>query len=107
MPVTKIDLPMRTIVVGGFSSGVGKTSIVCRLLEVLSSWGALKTAPLRDASAGAYEIVRDEVTLRGLCRPEPCPWLASLRELRVLPTLHARGGRLEILTPLGRASTLH
>jgi molybdopterin-guanine dinucleotide biosynthesis protein len=55
---------MRTIVIGGFSSGVGKTSLVCRLLEALEGWAALKTSPLRDGDAGPYEIVRDDLTLR-------------------------------------------
>lgn len=53
---------MRVIVVGGTSSGVGKTSLVRRLLEVLPGWGALKTSPHH--GEGELEIVRDEATLR-------------------------------------------
>ncbi len=31
---------------GGLHAGVGKTALVCRLLEALPHWGALKTSPL-------------------------------------------------------------
>jgi hypothetical protein len=37
---------MRVLGVGGCSSGVGKTSLICRLLESLPGWGALKTTPV-------------------------------------------------------------
>lgn len=36
---------MRVLGVGGCCSGVGKTTIVCRLLEALGGWGALKVSP--------------------------------------------------------------
>jgi molybdopterin-guanine dinucleotide biosynthesis protein len=36
---------MRVLGVGGCCSGVGKTTIICRLLEVLGGWGALKVSP--------------------------------------------------------------
>jgi molybdopterin-guanine dinucleotide biosynthesis protein len=40
--------PPRVLVlaVGGCSSGVGKTTLACRLLEALPGWGALKVTPL-------------------------------------------------------------
>jgi molybdopterin-guanine dinucleotide biosynthesis protein len=36
---------MRVLGVGGCCSGVGKTTLICRLLEVFSGWGALKVSP--------------------------------------------------------------
>jgi len=37
---------MRVLGVGGCCSGVGKTTVICRLLEVLRGWGALKVSPV-------------------------------------------------------------
>jgi len=54
---------VRAIVLGGFSSGVGKTTLACRLLERLPGWGALKTEPVRDEGWG-WEVVRDDAVLR-------------------------------------------
>jgi molybdopterin-guanine dinucleotide biosynthesis protein len=36
---------MLVLGVGGCCSGVGKTALVCRLLEALGGWGALKVSP--------------------------------------------------------------
>jgi molybdopterin-guanine dinucleotide biosynthesis protein len=55
---------VRIIAVGGCSSGVGKTSVVCRLLEALPSWGALKTTPVAGLQAiRGYALLRDESKL--------------------------------------------
>jgi hypothetical protein len=37
---------MRILAVGGCCSGVGKTTLMCRILENLPRWGALKVSPL-------------------------------------------------------------
>lgn len=37
---------MKVIGIGGCSSGVGKTTLICRVLEALPGWGALKTTPV-------------------------------------------------------------
>jgi len=63
---------MRVLGVGGCCSGVGKTTVICRLLEVLKGWGALKVSPVhRDPASpsgaslvthglqGAYRIDTD------------------------------------------------
>ena len=67
---------MKTLAVGGCSSGVGKTTLVCRLLETLPGWGALKISPVRPHACsegpacpdchgmkGAFQIVADPVEL--------------------------------------------
>jgi len=36
---------MLVLGVGGFSSGVGKTALICNLVSVLPGWGVLKTSP--------------------------------------------------------------
>jgi len=41
---------MRILVVGGFGSGVGKTTLICRLLEALPGWAAIKVSPVHGAS---------------------------------------------------------
>ncbi len=46
---------MRTLLVGGCSSGVGKTTLVCRILETLPGWGALKITPVRPHACGGPE----------------------------------------------------
>ena len=50
---------MRVLGVGGCCSGVGKTTLICRLLEVFSGWGALKVSPAhRDpASRSAASLI--------------------------------------------------
>lgn len=59
---------MRVLGVGGTSSGVGKTAVVCLLLEALPGWGAVKTS-VHDATPrggplpGGFEIVSDPVVL--------------------------------------------
>jgi hypothetical protein len=89
---------MRAIVIGGTSSGVGKTSLACRILEVLPGWGALKTSPRE--GVGTYEIVRDEATLwlpgSDTCRylragAEEVAWLCYRRE-------HLEAGMREALS---------
>jgi molybdopterin-guanine dinucleotide biosynthesis protein len=37
---------MKVLGIGGCSSGVGKTTLICRVLEALPGWGALKTTPV-------------------------------------------------------------
>lgn len=52
--------------VGGCSSGVGKTTLIRRLLETLPGWGALKTSlgrNTRPAPGPGWEIVTDRSTL--------------------------------------------
>jgi len=43
---------MRILVVGGGGSGVGKTTLICRLIEVLPGWAAIKVSPVHGAVAG-------------------------------------------------------
>lgn len=50
---------MRIVVVGGCSKGVGKTLLVCRLIEVLPGWGVLKTSPGHREAAGHAHGVED------------------------------------------------
>jgi molybdopterin-guanine dinucleotide biosynthesis protein len=56
---------MRILAVGGLSSGVGKTTIICRLLPSLPGWGVLKTSVRSgkktrgDLPPDRYEIVTD------------------------------------------------
>jgi molybdopterin-guanine dinucleotide biosynthesis protein len=54
---------MRVLGVGGLSSGVGKTTVICRLLAVLPGWGALKTSiPHKDnphAPGTGFDLIDD------------------------------------------------
>ncbi len=56
---------MRILAVGGLSSGVGKTTLICRLLPGLPGWGVLKTSVRSGKKARGdlpperYEIVTD------------------------------------------------
>ena len=61
---------MRVLGVGGTSSGVGKTAVVCLLLEALPGWGTLKTSvyrgndPTRDEPLPeGFEIIHDPAVL--------------------------------------------
>lgn len=51
---------MRILAVGGCCSGVGKTTLMCRILESLPRWGALKVSPvhgeLSHGLEGPYHI---------------------------------------------------
>lgn len=42
---------MRILVVGGGGSGVGKTTLICRLIEALPGWAAIKVSPVHDTGA--------------------------------------------------------
>ena len=54
---------MRILAIGGMSSGVGKTTLICRILPGLPGWGVLKTSVRSGKKAGGdlppdhYEIV--------------------------------------------------
>jgi len=57
---------MRILSIGGCSSGVGKTELICRLLEALPGWGALKTSMGRRTMPRiepGWEIVTDPLVL--------------------------------------------
>ncbi len=56
---------MRTLLVGGLCSGVGKTTLVCRLLETLPGWGALKITPVRTHPCEGHPGCRECHGLRG------------------------------------------
>jgi hypothetical protein len=64
---TRITVPaMWLLSVGGCSSGVGKTELICRLLESLPGWGALKTSLGRRSRPRldpGWEIVTDPSVL--------------------------------------------
>ena len=46
---------MRILVVGGGRSGVGKTTLICRLIEVLPGWAAIKVSPVHGPGAGGAQ----------------------------------------------------
>lgn len=46
----------------------------------------------------------DRIELRGIVRPAPCPFLAGMREPKIMPTLFAAKDRLLVLTELGPAA---
>jgi molybdopterin-guanine dinucleotide biosynthesis protein len=54
---------MRILAIGGMSSGVGKTTMICKLLPSLPGWGVLKTSvrsgkkARSDLAPDRYEIV--------------------------------------------------
>jgi hypothetical protein len=57
---------VRVLAVAGCCSGVGKTTLACRLLEALRGWGALKVSPLEPGSLPAvrpFEILTDATAL--------------------------------------------
>jgi len=58
---------MRVLGVGGLSSGVGKTTLICRLLSVLPGWGTLKTSiPHKDsphAPPVGFDLIEDAAGL--------------------------------------------
>jgi hypothetical protein len=121
---------MRIVGIGGFSKGVGKTLLVCRMLGVLPGWGVLKTSrPRGDGSAGAvppdgsFELVTDPDALArpgrdtarylaaGASRvlwlrsaperlPEAIP--SALARLEGLPGLLVEGNSSARFLPLGR-----
>jgi molybdopterin-guanine dinucleotide biosynthesis protein len=59
---------MRVLGVGGLSSGVGKTTLICRLLSVLPGWGTLKTSiphkNSRHAPSEGFDLIEDAAGLR-------------------------------------------
>jgi molybdopterin-guanine dinucleotide biosynthesis protein len=64
---------MRILAIGGMSSGVGKTTMICRILPSLPGWGVLKTSVRSgkkvrgDLPTDRYEIVTEaaELQVRG------------------------------------------
>ena len=60
---------MRILAIGGMSSGVGKTTLICRLLPFLPGWGVLKTSVRSgkkgrtDLPSDRYEIVTEPAEL--------------------------------------------
>jgi molybdopterin-guanine dinucleotide biosynthesis protein len=59
--------------VGGCCSGVGKTTLICRLLEVLDGWGALKVSPVHRDPASPPGAPLVDHALEGVYRIDTDP----------------------------------